>query len=147
MQSTDKQILIVEDNKRHMDRACDILEQLEDVVIFKADNCADAYRYAMEYSIDLFIVDIILEKTKNGDMSGMTFADNIRDTRQRQLFLQHRWRIQNYTPMHIYIAISILINITEKMNSKKQFSLLLKITQRKRKENIFILKQMVLYAR
>ena len=42
MQSTDKQILIVEDNKRHMDRACDILEQLEDVVIFKADNCADA---------------------------------------------------------------------------------------------------------
>ena len=79
MQSTDKQILIVEDNKRHMDRACDILEQLEDVVIFKADNCADAYRYAMEYSIDLFIVDIILEKTKNGDMSGMTFADNIRE--------------------------------------------------------------------
>ena len=89
MQSTDKQILIVEDNKRHMDRG----------------------------------------------------------TRQRQLFLQHRWKIQNYTPMHIYIAISILINITEKMNSKKQFSLLLKITQRKRKENIFILKQMVLYAR
>ena len=26
-----------------------------------------------------FIVDIILEKTKNGDMSGMTFADNIRE--------------------------------------------------------------------
>ncbi len=55
MQSTDKQILIVEDNKRHMDRACDILEQLEDVVIFKADNCADAYRYAMEYSIDYLL--------------------------------------------------------------------------------------------
>ena len=74
MQSTDKQILIVEDNKRHMDRACDILEQLEDVVIFKADNCADAYRYAMEYSIDLFIVDIILEKTKSVPFNGTRWS-------------------------------------------------------------------------
>ena len=115
MQSTDKQILIVEDNKRHMDRACDILEQLEDVVIFKADNCADAYRYAMEYSIDLFIVDIILEKTKSVPFNGTqeqeamlhAVIDELREDKGCLMpIMQKAQEIYGYLPYEVQKMIS-----------------------------------------
>lgn len=78
MQSTDKQILVVEDNKYCMNKICLMLKELKGIVIIKATNSGDAYKYAMEYSIDLFIIDIILEPTKEADISGITFADTIR---------------------------------------------------------------------
>ena len=36
------------------------------------------YRCALENDIDLFIVDIILEKEKPGDISGLQYVENIR---------------------------------------------------------------------
>ena len=60
MQSTDKQILIVEDNMHSMDKACALINRIDGVFIHKAENSEQAYRYALEYHIDLFIVDIIL---------------------------------------------------------------------------------------
>lgn len=78
MQSLDKQILIIEDNKRSMEKACALLNQIDGVFIHKAENSGEAYRYALEYHIDLFIVDIILNTNVPGDVAGTKFVESIR---------------------------------------------------------------------
>lgn len=78
MQSSDKQILIIEDNKRSMEKACTLLQQIGGIFIHEAENSEQAYRYALEYHIDLFIVDIILNSGIPGDVSGIKFVESIR---------------------------------------------------------------------
>lgn len=41
----------------------------------------DAYQYALERTIDLFIIDIILDTSCQGDSSGLKFVDNIRQVK------------------------------------------------------------------
>ncbi len=78
MQLIYKQILVVEDNKYSMNRICSILKEIEGITVIKAENSGEAYQCAMEYSIDLFIIDIILDSTKEADVSGMSFAETVR---------------------------------------------------------------------
>ena len=78
MQSSDKQILIVEDNKRSMEKAYALIHQIDGVFIHKAESSEQAYRYALEYHIDLFIVDIILNTNIPGDVAGTKFVESIR---------------------------------------------------------------------
>lgn len=78
MQSSDKQILIIEDNRHSMEKACRLINQIDGVFIHKAENSETAYRYALEYHIDLFIVDIILNTGIPGDVSGTKFVESIR---------------------------------------------------------------------
>lgn len=78
MQSLDKQILIIEDNKRSMEKACSLINTIDGVFIHKATNSEQAYRYALEYHIDLFIVDIILNTNIPGDVAGTKFVESIR---------------------------------------------------------------------
>lgn len=78
MQSLDKQILIIEDNKRCMEKACELISKIDGVFIHKAENSEQAYRYALEYHIDLFIVDIILNINIPGDVAGTKFVESIR---------------------------------------------------------------------
>ncbi|MDE7206409.1 MAG: LytTR family DNA-binding domain-containing protein [Lachnospiraceae bacterium] len=46
--------------------------------VFCVDNSADAYKYAMENEIDLFLVDIILDGENAHDVSGIVLIDNLR---------------------------------------------------------------------
>lgn len=78
MYSSDKQILVVEDNEKNMELLCDILGNIKDIYVHKAMNSEKAYRYALEYNIDLFIVDIILNTTTFADISGLKFIESIR---------------------------------------------------------------------
>lgn len=78
MKGLKKNILVIEDNKYYMDLVCDMLEQIPDVIVHKATNSADAYKYTMEISIDIFIVDIILNSKVLGDVSGIQFIERIR---------------------------------------------------------------------
>lgn len=73
-----KQILVVEDNEHSMDMICEIIDEIEEVIIHKAVDSDKAYKYAMECDIDLFIVDFILDTSVVGDVSGMKFIDRIR---------------------------------------------------------------------
>lgn len=79
MQLIHKQILVVEDNKYSMNRICSILKEIEGITVIKAENSGEAYKYAVEYAIDLFIIDIILDSTKEADISGMAFAESVRN--------------------------------------------------------------------
>lgn len=79
-------VLILEDNHQ-------TLKILEKVVlsvdskeeVYLADSAAQAYKIAMETSVDVFLIDIILDKNKKGDTSGIKYAEKIRGV-ERYLF-------------------------------------------------------------
>lgn len=74
-----KKILILEDNLATLSQLSKIIQEL-DVrnQVFSYDNIKDAYQCAMERTIDLFVVDIILDTKCPGDTSGLKFIENIR---------------------------------------------------------------------
>lgn len=74
-----QKILIIEDNKAHMDALCNILEALpNDIVVYCAQDVASAHNIALKQHIHLFLIDIILNSQKPGDVSGLNFAREIR---------------------------------------------------------------------
>lgn len=85
MQTNDKQVLIVEDNKYSMNKVCEILKDIKGIILLKAKDSGEAYRYALEYSIDLFIVDIILNSKVEADISGIKFAETIRSIERYEM--------------------------------------------------------------
>ncbi len=76
-------ILIIEDKKSHMDALCKIVSNLnKKIVVYNAYNIEKAYQIAMENHIHLFLVDIILQPEKPGDVTGLRFAQEIRAVRK-----------------------------------------------------------------
>ena len=73
-----KNILVVEDNEYYMKLICSALDKVTDINILKASCSAEAYKYAMETSISVFIVDVILDTNVLGDVSGIKFVERIR---------------------------------------------------------------------
>lgn len=74
-----KTVLIVEDNVRSMEMLVKIIENLRtDVEIRTASSQEEAIILTMKYNIDLFMLDIILNASNPGDVSGMKFAEHIR---------------------------------------------------------------------
>ena len=78
MQSQDKQVLVIEDDQQAIDKICGIISDIPNITIIKAEESGEAYQYALEYTIDLFIVDIMLNSRVSGDVSGIQFAETIR---------------------------------------------------------------------
>lgn len=73
-------ILIIEDNEVHMDTLRKILGDLPgSIQIYYASDAKNAFRISLEQHIHLFIVDIILNVKKPGDISGLNFARDIRE--------------------------------------------------------------------
>ncbi|MGN0155932.1 MAG: LytR/AlgR family response regulator transcription factor, partial [Lachnospiraceae bacterium] len=56
-----------------------VLETSENAVVYAETNSADAYKVLMENTIDVFLVDIILDTTKPGDTSGIKLVEKIRN--------------------------------------------------------------------
>lgn len=50
--------------------------------VYCADNIKDAYSLAMEHSIHLFLVDIVLNHANPGDVSGLRFVQKIHGVRR-----------------------------------------------------------------
>lgn len=74
-----KTILIVEDNLRSKEMLVKIINDLKmDVKIATASTREEAAVLAMENDIDVFMLDIILNVSNPGDVSGMQFAEYIR---------------------------------------------------------------------
>ena len=78
-----KTVLIVEDNLRSMEMLKKIVKDLNmNVTIKTATNQDEAYAIAMKSNIDLFMLDIILNPRNSGDVSGMNFANTLRETKK-----------------------------------------------------------------
>lgn len=74
-----KTVLIVEDNIRSREMLVKIIENIRsDIEIKTASGQEEASVLAMKYNIDLFMLDIILNASTPGDVSGMKFAEYIR---------------------------------------------------------------------
>lgn len=74
-----KKVLIVEDKEINRKILIKILEDIkEPIQIYAVGTVLEAYKISMENVIHLFLVDIILDTEKRGDISGLKFADSIR---------------------------------------------------------------------
>lgn len=74
-----KSVLIIEDEpiqREALEKL--VLEVDAGVVVYTADNTATAYQILMERTIDLFLVDIILDEDKSSDASGVKLVEQIR---------------------------------------------------------------------
>lgn len=74
-----KTILVLEDNDNNREMLVRIISGLDmQIDIKESTNPKDALELAMKCNVDLFMIDIILDSAMPGDVSGMTFAENIR---------------------------------------------------------------------
>ena len=74
-----KRILILEDKKESISSLVNMIQNMgKEIQIYDTSEIGKAYQIAMERNIDVFLLDIILDPQKPGDMSGMIFADRIR---------------------------------------------------------------------
>lgn len=72
-------VLILEDNLKSYEMLAEMLKEIDDTVcIWYASVLGDAYALAMDVSVDLFLLDIILRPGKDADLSGIKFAQAMR---------------------------------------------------------------------
>ncbi len=74
-----KTVLILEDKKQVINTLRTIVLNHEPTaLVLAASNLRDAYVYAMDNNISLFLVDIVLNPDERHDTSGLDFVKNIR---------------------------------------------------------------------
>lgn len=80
-----RNILVLEDNFVNMQLIKRIVHTVDGVgEVFCTDRVSDAYQIVMEKSIDLFLIDIILNLKEPGDVSGIRFIEKLRKIPQYQ---------------------------------------------------------------
>ncbi|MCD7726604.1 MAG: LytTR family DNA-binding domain-containing protein [Clostridiales bacterium] len=78
-----KTILILEDNQSSLDMLVKIVGELDlDTEVRSATNLEQAHVHLIKGSIDLFLIDIILDPHYSGDVSGIKFAEYIRQQKK-----------------------------------------------------------------
>lgn len=74
-----KKILILEDNVVAVEHLKTLIDEMEvKCEVYSTCDLKDAYQYILENTVDLFIIDIILDTSKPGDTSGLKFVENLR---------------------------------------------------------------------
>lgn len=75
-----KRVLIAEADRSCRKRLVGLVHEIDgDALIWEVCDSANAYKCALEHTIDVFIVGIILEPRIRTDMSGLSFIKNIRN--------------------------------------------------------------------
>lgn len=64
-------VLILEDNRQILKVLEELVLSVSDEKVYATDDVGEAYKIAMENSVDVFLLDIILYADKKGDTSGM----------------------------------------------------------------------------
>ena len=78
-----KKVLILEDNAVMLEHLSDIVQEIGiKTTVFLFDNASEAGQCALKHTIDLFIIDIILDTHKPGDTSGLSFVEDIRSVKR-----------------------------------------------------------------
>lgn len=75
-----RRVLIIDGDERQRKKLNKLISDTQkNVVIYEASNAKDAFVCAMDNTIDVFILDIVLNKKKRGDLSGIDFLKYIRN--------------------------------------------------------------------
>ncbi len=65
-----KSVLIIEDNPTSMEMLARIVNEVDpEIAVYRAVNQNEAYAAAMKVTMDLFLVDIILDTKNPGDVT------------------------------------------------------------------------------
>ncbi len=74
-----KRVIIIEDNISTLQVLSDIVKKIStEIEVMEFSTMDGVYEAVLENTIDLFLVDIILNPEDRGDISGIRFADRIR---------------------------------------------------------------------
>jgi DNA-binding LytR/AlgR family response regulator len=102
-------VLIVESNQTYAKMIAKTIQTLPmDIECYLSAALADAYQAAHSRRIHLFILDVILDTRKSGDVSGLIFAKNIREHHRYQftpiIFITtlEDPRLYTYSQLHCY---------------------------------------------
>lgn len=147
-----KSVLIVDDSQRSLDMLREIVNNLPgDIMVYEASNLDDAYALAMKNNIDLFLLDVILDSSNLVDVSGIHFANNMRDTKKYQytpiIFITSLEdpKLYAYSELHCYSYIEKPYDVQK---ASKIILEALEIPQaKKEKKNVFFRKDGILYKK
>ncbi len=147
-----KTVLIVEDNVRSMEMLVKIIENLRtDVEIKTASSQEEAAILAMKFNIDLFMLDIILNASNPGDVSGMKFAEYIRTLQKYKytpiIFITalEDPELHAYSDLHCYYYVEKPYDV-EKVSSVISEALEFPAVHNK-PQNVFFRKDGILYKK
>ena len=122
-----KNILVIEDSEQYMDMICSKLSNITDINVYKAKDSAQAYKYALEENISVFIVDIILDTNALGDVSGIKFVERIRTIPEYKFTpiiitssLEDP-KLHSYSYLHCYRYFEKSYDINELMDTVKRY--------------------------
>lgn len=74
-----KKVLIIEDDSEQIKMLKQLIMEINgNTEVYMAENVACAYQLMLEKTIDVFLVDIILDKEKPGDASGIRLVEKLR---------------------------------------------------------------------
>lgn len=107
-----RKILVLEDNLAALEHLAGIIREVDmKNTVYCFADIKSAYQCAMEKTIDLFLIDIILDTNRPGDVSGLKFSENIREV-ERYRFVPVIFitaledsRLYTYEKLHCYSFI------------------------------------------
>lgn len=74
-----KTVLVIEDDREQLKMLKQLVMEINgNTEVYLAENVAQAYQILLEKAIDVFLVDIILEKERPGDASGIRLVEKLR---------------------------------------------------------------------
>ncbi|MBQ4282991.1 MAG: response regulator [Lachnospira sp.] len=74
-----KNVLIVEDSDITRKRLCELVKDVSDnVEVYDFGTLNGVYDFIINHTVDLFLIDIILDNDLPGDTSGLRFAEEVR---------------------------------------------------------------------
>lgn len=146
-----RKILILEDNLAAQKHLADIIRELDlKNEVYSFATLKDAYQCAMEKTIDLFLIDIILDTNCPGDVSGLKFAENIREVESYRftpiIFITslEDSKLYTYEKLHCYRFIEKPFDEEQARQSVEQC---LKFPEsRKRNKTLFFRKEGIILA-
>ena len=147
-----KRVLILEDDEEQRNIILDLLEEniKEEIKVYTTDRAEEAYRYLLHTNIHLFLIDTILDTGINGDVSGLYFAQAVRQIPQYyftpMIFISSLEdpKLFSYKQLHCYAFV-------EKPYDKREFVQLirgaLKFPENNvRKRNLFLRIDGIIYS-
>lgn len=144
-----RNILVVEDNEKSRQMLCGLLKEIDsELNILEAGTIDRAYRYVHECTIDLFLLDIIIDPSVKGDTSGMTFADQVRNMPKYRttpiIFITSLEdpKLYAYSEIHCYQFIEKPFHMEK---ARKVIEEALGLTVREEKHTVLFRKEGVLY--
>lgn len=147
----DKKIMIIEDNKEVLAALSKIVKSVQaDAKIFPFASLNGTYETALNNTMDLFLVDIVLKTDIPGDTSGIRFAKAMRGIQKYEftpiIFITslEDYQLHAYSKLHSYSYIEKPFDVEEVKNTVR--SALRFPGCEEKEKTLYLAKEQILYA-